>query len=111
MERAGGSLAVRDVRPSSKCDSRLPAPWDAAPPKADNKAVVNPFTPLFSQNSGYNYGFNVSIPILNGFNTRRLIRQAELDIRYQQLFFENQRLIVNVGVSNAFKSYEYQKRH
>ena len=78
--------------------------------KADNKAVVNPFTPLFSQNSGYNYGFNVSIPILNGFNTRRLIRQAELDIRYQQLFFENQRLIVNVGVSNAFKSYEYQKK-
>ena len=78
--------------------------------KADNKAVVNPFTPLFSQNSGYNYGFNVSIPILIGFNTRRLIRQAELDIRYQQLFFENQRLIVNVGVSNAFKSYEYQKK-
>ena len=52
----------------------------------------------------------MSIPILNGFNTRRLIRQAELDIRYQQLFFENQRLIVNVGVSNAFKSYEYQKK-
>ena len=78
--------------------------------QTDNKAVVNPFTPLYSQNKGLNYGFSATIPILNGFNTKRLIRQAELDVRYQQLFYTSQRSVIDVSISNAFKDYEYQKR-
>ena len=77
---------------------------------SNNQAVINTFTPLFNQNNGYNFGFSATVPILNGFNTRRLIKQAELDIQYQQLFFENQRSLINTGISNAFKDYEYQKR-
>jgi outer membrane protein TolC len=65
---------------------------------------------LFNQNNGYNFGFAASVPIFNRFNARRLIKQAELDIQYQQLFFENQRSLINTGISNAFKDYEYQKR-
>ncbi len=76
----------------------------------DNKAVVNPFTPLYSQNKGFNYGLSASIPILNGFNTQRLIRQARLDVQYQELFFNYQRTLIDVNVSNAFKDYEYQKK-
>lgn len=78
--------------------------------RTDNKAVINPFSPLFNQNSGFNYGFTVSIPILNNFNTRRLIRQAKLDIDYQELLYENRRSVVNLGVVNAFIAYEQQKK-
>jgi outer membrane protein TolC len=78
--------------------------------QTDNKAVVNPFTPLYSQNKGLNFGFSATIPLLNGFNTRRLIKQAQLDVQYQELFYNNQRTLVDVNVSNAFKDYEYQKR-
>lgn len=78
--------------------------------RLNNQAVINTFTPLFNQNNGYNFGFSASIPIFNAFNTRRLIRQAELDINYQRLFFENQRTLINTGISNAFKDYEYQKK-
>jgi outer membrane protein TolC len=78
--------------------------------RANNQAVINTFTPLFNQNNGYNFGLSASVPIFNRFNTRRLIKQAELDIQYQQLFFENQRSLINTGISNAFKDYEYQKR-
>lgn len=78
--------------------------------RADNKAVVNPFTPLFSQNKGLNYGFSATIPILNGFNTKRLIRQAQLDIQYSQLVLDNQRSQINVALGNAYKDYEYQKK-
>lgn len=78
--------------------------------KANNQAVINTFTPLFNQNNGYNFGFSATVPIFNGFNARRLIKQAELDIQYQQLFFENQRNLINTGISNSFKDYEYQKR-
>jgi outer membrane protein len=77
---------------------------------SNNQAVINTFTPLFNQNNGYNFGFSASVPLFNGFNARRLIRQAELDIQYQQLFFENQRSLINTGISNAYKNYEYQKR-
>lgn len=77
--------------------------------QTDNNTVVNLNQPFFNQNKGFNYGFGVNIPILNGFNTRRLIKQAQLDIRYQQLFYDNQRSLIDVGISNAFKDYEAQK--
>lgn len=78
--------------------------------RTENKAVINNFTPLFNQNKGLNYGFSMAIPILNGFNTRRLIRQAGLEIQYQQLVYDKQRSLVDLGLSNAFKDYDLQKR-
>jgi outer membrane protein TolC len=76
--------------------------------RTDNKAVVNPFTPLFSRNNGFNYGLGVSIPILNGYNTRRLIQQTQLDIDYLNLSYQNQKAKIDVGIVNAFKDYEMQ---
>lgn len=78
--------------------------------KADNKAVVNPFQPLFSRNKGFNYGFTASIPIFNHFNVKRQIQQAKLDISYQQLVYDNQQSLLNLSVINAFKDYEQQKK-
>jgi outer membrane protein len=78
--------------------------------KTDNKTTVNPFAPLFNQNAGFNYGFTASIPILNNFNTRRLIKQAQLDIDYNELFYQNQKSQVALSVIKAFKDYEFQKQ-
>jgi outer membrane protein TolC len=78
--------------------------------RTTNATVINTFTPLFNQNKGLNYGLGVTVPILNGFNTRRLIKQAQLDVQYLQLTYENQRSLVDVTLSNAFKDYELQKR-
>ena len=76
----------------------------------NNSVVVNQNQPFFNQNKGFNYGFGLNVPILNGFNTRRLIKQAQLNVQYQQVNFEKQRSLVDVGVSNAFKDYELQKQ-
>jgi outer membrane protein len=76
--------------------------------RSDNKAVVNPFTPLFNQNKGLNYGFSAAIPILNGFNTRRLIRQAQLDVEFQSLSYQNQRSQIQLALDNSYKNYQYQ---
>jgi outer membrane protein len=78
--------------------------------RTENKAVINTFTPLFNQNLGLNYGVGLTVPIFNGFNTRRLIKQAQLDVQYLQLTYDNQRSLVDVTLSNAFKDYELQKR-
>src|SRR5204863_2896879 len=43
--------------------------------RTDNKATVNPFSPLFSRNHGFNYGINASIPIFKIYNVRRHIQQ------------------------------------
>jgi outer membrane protein len=75
-----------------------------------NKAVINNFTPLFNRNSGFNYGFGVSIPVLNGFNTQRLIKQSKLELQYQELLYSNQQTRIDVLVNNAYKDYLLQKK-
>ncbi len=78
--------------------------------KTDNKKVINPFSPLFNQSNGLNYGLSATIPIFNRFNVKRQIKQAELDIQYQQLIFENQRSVINLDIITAYKNYELQKK-
>ena len=78
--------------------------------RVNNKAVINNFSLLFNQNHGFNYGFSLAVPILNNFNTQRLIRQARQDITYQKLLYDNQRSLLSLEVINAFISYEQQKK-
>lgn len=78
--------------------------------KLDNKAVVNPFQPLFSRNKGFNYGLTASIPIFNNHNIKRLIQQAERDIVFQRLSLDNQKSVVSLAVLNAWSNYEWQKK-
>jgi outer membrane protein TolC len=78
--------------------------------RLENKVVINNFTPLFNRNLGFNYGFSVSVPLFNNFNTRRLVEQAKLDVRFQELSFKNQLSLIDVALSNAFKTYELEKK-
>ena len=78
--------------------------------RTDNKTVVNPFQPLFSRNNGFNYGLGLSLPILNGFNVKRQIQQAQLDIDYLNLSYLNQKAQIDVSIINAYKDYELQKK-
>jgi outer membrane protein TolC len=78
--------------------------------RTDNQATVNPFSPLFSRNHGFNYGITATIPIFNNYNVRRQIQQAQLTINYRQKLFDNQRTVVNLAVLTAWKNYEWQKK-
>jgi outer membrane protein TolC len=78
--------------------------------RSNNDIALNPALPLFNRNRGYNFGLSASIPILNNRNTQRLIKQAELNMNFQQLVYDNQKSLVNLGVVNAFKDYELQKQ-
>ena len=78
--------------------------------RTDNKAVVNPFTPLFSRNNGFNYGLGVSIPILNGYNIKRQIQQAHLDIDYLKIAYQSKEAAIHAGINSAFKEYIMQQQ-
>ncbi len=78
--------------------------------KTDNQAVVNPFTPLYSRNNGFNYGLGVTIPILNGLNTKRLIQQSQLDIAFLKLSYQSQQATLNTNITKAFKEYTMQQQ-
>src|SRR4030095_74029 len=78
--------------------------------RLNNSTVVNPAQALFSQNKGFNYGITASIPILNNFNTRRLVRQAKLGIQSAEVALSSQQLQVELAIYYAFKSYEFQKQ-
>lgn len=78
--------------------------------KTENKLVVNNFTPLLNRNLGFNYGLSATIPIFNGFNARRLVKAAQLDIDYQHTLYNYQKWRMDIAISNAFKDYELQKK-
>jgi outer membrane protein TolC len=75
-----------------------------------NQTVLNSFSTLFNRTKGFNYGLTATIPILNNFNSKRLIQQAQLDIQYQKLYFNNQKSLIDLAVINAFSDYEQQKK-
>jgi outer membrane protein TolC len=78
--------------------------------KTENKLVVNNFTPLLNRNLGFNYGLSAAIPIFNGFNVKRQVKAAELDIAYQNTIYDYQKWRMDIAISNAFKDYELQKK-
>ena len=78
--------------------------------KTNNKSVINSFTPLYNRNNGFNYGIGITIPILNGFNVKRQIQQAQLDIDYLNISYKNQKTKIDLGITNAFKDYELQRK-
>ncbi|HEY1870327.1 MAG TPA: TolC family protein, partial [Chitinophagaceae bacterium] len=73
-----------------------------------NQVVLNNFSTLFNQVKGFNYGFTASIPILNNFNTRRLVKQAKWNIQYENIVYEDQKSLTVLSVINAFQSYQEQ---
>ena len=78
--------------------------------RTNNDVALNQFLPIFNRNSGFNYGFTATIPILNYRNTHRLIRQEELNIGFQQLYLANQESLIQLDVINAYQDFEFQKR-
>jgi outer membrane protein TolC len=50
------------------------------------------------------------LPILNGFNNRRLVRQAQLDITRSELLYDQRRLNVDIGLQNAFTDYDNSRK-
>ncbi|MBE7169704.1 MAG: TolC family protein [Williamsia sp.] len=78
--------------------------------RVDNTQVLNPFSLLVNQNRGFNYGVVINVPIFSGFETRRQIRQAKLDVHLQEINLSNQFSLLDVTVNNAFKNYELYKK-
>ena len=76
--------------------------------KTNNNIALNPFLPIYNRNRGLNYGFTATIPILNYRNTNRLINQAELNIGFHQLQYDNQISLLHLGALNAHHEYELQ---
>lgn len=78
--------------------------------RTNNYTVLNTFTPLFNRNRGFNYGFTAAIPIFNGFNVKREIKAATIDVEYRKLLRDYEVQRVNIAVSRSFKNYTLQKQ-
>jgi len=75
-----------------------------------NNEVVNNFSTLLNRNAGFNYGVSATIPLFNGFNVRRQIKAAQLDVDYQTTLYNYQRWRTNTAISVAYKDYDLQKK-
>lgn len=77
--------------------------------RSSNNTAINPFTPLFNLNRGFNYGLTAAIPILNNFTVKQQIKQAELAANYQQLRYESQQQQITTDIVNSYRNYQGQK--
>jgi outer membrane protein len=78
--------------------------------RTNNNTVINAFSPLFNQNQGFNYGLSATIPIFNGFQTRRNIRAAQIDVENLQLQYESTKAAVGSGIMTAYQNYELSRQ-
>lgn len=78
--------------------------------RQENEVVINTFTPLFNRNRGFNYGLNVTFPIMNGFINRRNIQQARINVDRSRLLYDQTKVNIDVGVKNAYVAYDNAKK-
>lgn len=78
--------------------------------KTDNIRLINPFSSLYSQQNGYNYGFTLSVPILTNFNTRRLNQLAKIDVTRQTLLYDQLKTNIDVSLKNVYVAYDNAKK-
>jgi outer membrane protein len=74
--------------------------------RQDNKTVINPFQSLFNQTHGLNYGFTATVPIFNGYLTKRNIKAAELNIEFQELAYQRTQASLNTSIEAVYKDYK-----
>jgi outer membrane protein TolC len=72
----------------------------------DNVRLINPFSALQSDFQGFNYGLTLNVPILNGFNTQRLVQQSKIVYDRQKLLYDQQRTTVSAAARNAYINYQ-----
>jgi outer membrane protein len=78
--------------------------------RTNNNSVINQFSPLFNQNQGFNYGLSATIPIFNGFQTRRNIRAAQINVEDLQLQYEANKQAIGSGIMTAYQNYELARQ-
>ncbi|RZJ53980.1 MAG: TolC family protein, partial [Flavobacterium sp.] len=61
-----------------------------------------PFWNQFWDNKGHSYGFQLSIPILNGFSTRNAVTRSKIALDRSQLTYEQQELDLERNVFTAY---------
>ncbi len=78
--------------------------------RTDNTKMLNPYGTFYAQQQGFNYGASIAIPILNGFNTRRLTQQARIEFGRQTLLYNQLKINVNTGLKNAYVNYDNARK-
>jgi len=72
-----------------------------------------PFIEQLYRNDGISYGFQLSVPILNGFSTRNQVRRSEINVKRAEYQLEQAELDLEANVyqaytdaNGAFEAYE-----
>ena len=74
--------------------------------KTENNLATSAVSLLYTRAKGYNYGFSLSMPILNGFNTRTSIQRAQTSVQRQLINYNQQKSVAQVGIRNAYINYD-----
>jgi outer membrane protein len=70
----------------------------------DYTRLVSPprFVDQFWDNKGHSYGFQLSVPVFNGFSTRNAVKRSKIALSRSELAYEQQELDLERNVYTAF---------
>jgi outer membrane protein len=79
--------------------------------QTDFQKQINSLATIYNESFGFSgYGFSVTLPIFNGLNVHRNVQQAKVTLNRQELLYNQQKQQVDVGIKNAFVSYDNAKK-
>ncbi|HLS30720.1 MAG TPA: TolC family protein [Flavobacteriaceae bacterium] len=67
-----------------------------------NEIGPRPFFKQLSQNKGWDFGLRLTIPILNGFQTRNSVRRRQIDIERREIALKQANLDLESNVYQAY---------
>jgi outer membrane protein len=61
-----------------------------------------PLFEQFDENKGHSFGFQLNVPILNGFSTRNAVARSQVALQRNQIAFSQEELTLERNVYTAF---------
>lgn len=64
----------------------------------------------YNESKGLTYGFTAAVPIFNQFINNRLIKDARLNIEFQQLSLDSLKNFTDLTLQTSYNNYDYYKK-
>jgi outer membrane protein TolC len=76
----------------------------------ESNQAANQFQPIGNRTSGFNYGITASWPLLNNLIIRNAAQLAEINLKRQEMFYEQAKAAATVNVKIAYANYDNARK-
>ncbi|HMJ69602.1 MAG TPA: TolC family protein [Cyclobacteriaceae bacterium] len=76
----------------------------------ESNQAANQFQPIGNRTGGFNYGFTASWPLLNNLVVKNNVQLAEINLKRQEMFYEQAKAAASANVKIAYANYDNARK-